>query len=88
MSLLKNIDDCFERGLLRRVEPSGIKCIQSLRQARDWHSEAEKNLEAGASRSAVPSFTWRYFMLLGQFYFEMGFGRRAIFALASICRRM
>ena len=55
MSPLKNIDDCFERGLLRRVEPSRTKSEQSLLQAGEWLSEAEKNLEAGALRSAVSS---------------------------------
>ena len=55
MNLLKTIDDCFERGLLRRVEPSEIKSRQSLLQARDWLSEAEKGLEAEAYRSALSS---------------------------------
>ncbi len=55
MSHLKNIDDCFERGLLRKVEPSRIKSEQSLHQAREWLSEAEKNLEAEAYRSALSS---------------------------------
>ena len=55
MSPLKNIDDCFERGLLRKVEPSRTKSEQSLLQARDWLSEAEKNLEAEALRSAISS---------------------------------
>lgn len=52
---MKSIDDCFERGLLRRVEPSRTKSEQSLLSARDWLSEAEKNLEAEAFRSAVSS---------------------------------
>jgi len=52
---LKNIDDCFERGLLRRVEPSRIKSEQSILQAREWLSEAEKNLDAEAYRSALSS---------------------------------
>ena len=55
MSRLKNIDDCFERGLLRKVEPSRGKSEQSLLQAREWLSEAEKNLEAEALRSAISS---------------------------------
>lgn len=55
MSPLKNIDDCFERGLLRRVEPSRSKSEQSLLQAGEWLSEAEKNLEAEALRSAISS---------------------------------
>lgn len=52
---MKNIDDCFERGLLRKVEPSRIKSEQSLLQAREWLSEAEKNLEAETYRSALSS---------------------------------
>lgn len=55
MSLLKNIEDCFERGLLRKVEPSRSKSEQSLLQAGEWLSEAEKNLEAEALRSAISS---------------------------------
>ncbi len=55
MSPLKGIDDCFERGLLRKVEPSLAKGNQSLIQAGDWLSEAEKNLQAEAYRSALSS---------------------------------
>ena len=52
---MKNIEDCFERGLLRKVEPSRSKSEQSLLQAGEWLSEAEKNLEAEALRSAISS---------------------------------
>jgi uncharacterized protein (UPF0332 family) len=55
VSPLKNIDDCFERGLLRKVESSRTKSDQSLIQAGEWLSEAEKNLEAEALRSAISS---------------------------------
>jgi uncharacterized protein (UPF0332 family) len=55
VSRLKNIDDCFLRGGLRKVEPSQTKSEQSLHQAGDWLSEAEKNLEAQALRSAISS---------------------------------
>jgi uncharacterized protein (UPF0332 family) len=41
--------------MLRKVEPSRTKSEQSLLQARDWLSEAEKNLEAEALRSAISS---------------------------------
>jgi len=40
---------------LRRVEPSRPKSEQSLQQAREWLSEAEKNLQAEALRSAISS---------------------------------
>ena len=60
---MKNIDDCFERGLLRKVEPSRIKSEQSLLQADEWLSEAEKNLEAKALRSAISSAYLQSFIL-------------------------
>lgn len=40
---------------MRKVEPSRTKSDQSLIQARDWLSEAEKNLKAEAYRSALSS---------------------------------
>jgi uncharacterized protein (UPF0332 family) len=52
---LKNIDDCFRLGLLRRTEPSRSKSDQSLLSAREWLSEAKKNLVAQALRSALSS---------------------------------
>lgn len=52
---MKNIDDCFELGLLRKVEPSRGKSDRSLLSAREWLSEARKNLEAEALRSALSS---------------------------------
>lgn len=52
---MKTIDDCFELGLLRMVESSQAKSKQSLLQASDWLSEAEKNLASEAYRSALSS---------------------------------
>ena len=52
---MKNIDDCFRLGLLRRTEPSRSKSDQSLLSAREWLSEAKKNLVAQALRSALSS---------------------------------
>lgn len=40
---------------MRKVEPSRSKSEQSLHQAREWLSEAEKNLQAEALRSAISS---------------------------------
>ena len=52
---MKSVDECFERGFLRKVDPSRIKSQQSLRLARDWLSEAEANFEAETYRSALSS---------------------------------
>ena len=55
MRLLKTVDECFERGLLRKIDPSRTKSQQSLRLAKDWLHEAETNFEAEAYRSALSS---------------------------------
>ena len=50
-----NPDDCFRKGLLRNVEPSSGKSKESVSEAREWLSEAKKNMAAGAFKSAISS---------------------------------
>jgi uncharacterized protein (UPF0332 family) len=52
---LNNIEDCFRKGLLRRVEPSLTKSKESIAEAREWLSEARKNVSAEAYKSAISS---------------------------------
>lgn len=49
MNQLKN---CFNRKLLRRVEPSDEKSKLSIKQAEEWLVESNKNLENDAYKSA------------------------------------
>jgi uncharacterized protein (UPF0332 family) len=58
---MTGISDCFERGLLRNVDPSGEKAEASLVQAREWVTEAQKGLEIGAVRSALMAVYMGYF---------------------------
>jgi len=55
------ISDCFEQGLLRRVDPSDGKAKASLAQAREWVDEAGRDLEIGAVRSALMAVYMGYF---------------------------
>lgn len=52
---MNNIEDCFRKGLLRRVEPSLTKSKESIKEAREWLSEARKNRAAEAYKSAISS---------------------------------
>ncbi len=52
MNHLNELENCFNRRLLRPVEPSKEKSELSIKQAREWLNEAEKNLENDAYRSA------------------------------------
>jgi uncharacterized protein (UPF0332 family) len=58
---MTGISDCFERGLLRNVDPSDEKAEASLVQAREWVTEAQKDLEIGAVRSALMAVYMGYF---------------------------
>ena len=55
MVRLNNIEDCFRQGLLRRVEPSLTKSKESIAEAREWLSEAKKNVVVEAYKSAISS---------------------------------
>lgn len=50
-----NREDCFRQGLLRIVEPSLTKSKESIVEAKEWLSEARKNTEAEAYKSAISS---------------------------------
>lgn len=49
---LNDLENCFNRGLLRPVEPSKEKSELSIKQAIEWLEEATRNLENEAYRSA------------------------------------
>jgi len=56
-----NIEDCFEKNLLRKTDPSDAKANRSLEQARVWVDEAKHTLEAGAYRSGLMAVYMGYF---------------------------
>ena len=58
---LTRLDECYERGLLRKVTASNDKALQSLVQAREWVTEAGYDCDAGALRSALMAAYMGYF---------------------------
>ena len=58
---LTRLDECYERGLLRKVAPSNDKAMQSLAQAREWVTEAGYDCDADALRSALMAAYMGYF---------------------------
>lgn len=52
---MNKMEDCFRKGLLRRVEPSLTKSKDSITEAREWLSEAMKNKASEAYKSAISS---------------------------------
>ncbi|MDD5143761.1 HEPN domain-containing protein [Methanoregula sp.] len=61
MNLLTRLDECYERGLLRKVPASVDKANLSLAQAREWITEAGYDCDADAPRSALIAVYMGYF---------------------------
>ncbi len=58
---LTRLDECYERGLLRKVADSNDKAMQSLAQAREWVTEAGYDCDASTLRSALMAAYRGYF---------------------------
>ena len=61
MNHLTRLDECYERGLLRKVAASNDKAIQALAQALEWVNEAGYDCDAGSLRSALMAAYMGYF---------------------------
>jgi uncharacterized protein (UPF0332 family) len=61
VNLLKRLDECYERGLLRKVPASQEKALLSIVQAREWIIEAQQDLDADALRSGLIAVYMGYF---------------------------
>ena len=44
---MTRLDECYERGLLRKVGASNDKALLSIAQAREWITEAGYDCDAG-----------------------------------------
>ncbi len=55
------LEECYEKGLLRKTQPSFQKALRSLDSARTWLEEGKVTLRAGAVRSAVVATYMAYF---------------------------
>jgi uncharacterized protein (UPF0332 family) len=78
---MTRISDCFERGLLRKVDPSHEKAEASLAQAREWVTEACKDLEIGAVRSALMAVYMGYFHAARAVLFQEGIREKSHYCI-------
>ena len=52
---LSELDRCFQKGLIRKTLPSKEKALKSMKKARRWLDEAEKNFNYGLFDSCLVS---------------------------------
>ena len=67
-----SLEDCYTRGLLRKITPSPENAQRSLSQARIWHREAGITLGAGATRTALVAVYMAYFHAARSILFRDG----------------
>ena len=52
---LSELDRCFQKGLIRKTLPSKEKALKSMKKARRWLDEAQKNFDYGLFDSCLVS---------------------------------
>lgn len=67
-----SLEDCYTRGLLRKITPSPENAQRSLSFARIWLREADITLEAGAARTALVAVYMAYFHAARSILFRDG----------------
>jgi uncharacterized protein (UPF0332 family) len=78
---LVTLEECFGKGLLRKVQPSAAKARESLRQARVWQEEAGKAFGAGVLRSALLAVYNGYFHAARAILFRDGFREKSHYCI-------
>ena len=81
MRALSLRDDCYEKGLLRKVQASDEKAHLSLVQAREWIEEAGHACEVQALRSALIATYMGYFHAARAVLFRDGVREKSHFCI-------
>ncbi len=82
MKKLKTYKECLEDGLLRKIPVSREEAENSLKTARKWLDEAEKNLSAGALNSSAISSYLAMFHASRSILFRDGFREKSHYCIA------
>ena len=82
MSRLSDYEDCFKRGLLRKIQSSKEKGINSLEKAEEWVEEAEKNITVLADDSCIASSYMAMFHSARAILFRDGVREKSHYCIA------
>lgn len=78
---MNELDNCYRKGLLRKVEPSKTKSTQSIKEALKWLKETDINLESGAFDSAQLSVYLVFFHSARAVLFRDGIREKSHYCL-------
>ena len=82
MNQLNDYEDCFKRGLLRKIQPSKEKGIHSLEKAEEWVKESEKNITVFANDSCIASSYMAMFHSARAILFRDGVREKSHYCIA------
>ncbi|MCX8183029.1 MAG: HEPN domain-containing protein [Crenarchaeota archaeon] len=80
--MLAELDDCFTKGLIRRIVPSKDKALRSLGKANRWLEEAKKSLGFSLFNSCLVASYSAMFHAARALLFKDGFREKSHYCLA------
>jgi len=79
---LSELDRCFQKGLIRKTLPSKEKALKSMKKARRWLDEAQKNLDYGLFDSCLVSSYSAMFHATRSLLLKDGFREKSHYCVA------
>ena len=79
---MSELDECFEKGLIRKIPASEEKALKSIVKANRWLKEAKKNLEYGLLDSCLVSSYSAMFHAARALLFRDGFREKSHYCVA------
>jgi uncharacterized protein (UPF0332 family) len=79
---LSELDRCFQKGLIRKTLPSKEKALKSMKKARRWLDEAEKNFNYGLFDSCLVSSYSAMFHAARSLLLKDGFREKSHYCVA------
>jgi len=79
---LSELDECFKKGLIRKIPASKEKALKSMAKADRWLKEVRKNLEHGLLDSCLVSSYSAMFHAARALLFRDGFREKSHYCVA------
>jgi uncharacterized protein (UPF0332 family) len=79
---LSELDRCFQKGLIRKTSPSKEKALKSMKKARRWLDEAQKNFDYGLFDSCLVSSYSAMFHAARSLLLKDGFREKSHYCVA------
>jgi uncharacterized protein (UPF0332 family) len=82
VKVLSELENCLEKGLLRKTLPSKVKALKSIKKARKWLNEAKKNFKFNLWDSCLVSSYSAMFHAARALLFKDGFREKSHYCVA------